>query len=212
MTSIKHLLSRYGGHSILFGYGKSSGLLLPENQSFENIMEQNGVKMNGFTYLTSYQIQTDFMGSFDRLPIGYCTKIIDLEHIFLEILTTYDEYVNTSVYFTKTVYGNVFSLFIKTDFSPLQLSLGKIKSSYDCVLYLQIENKDEFYKKDNLQRIMHVMIILLIYHMDIINTEFKLLPSKTYLGKMLDCSKITQLINEINSCSENQDLKNILII
>ena len=210
MSNVKFLFSRFGGYSFQFGHGKSSSLNLPEDQSFENVMGKIATKMNGYTYITSYEVQPEFMGTFEKLPLGYCTKVGDLEHIFLEALLTYDEYVITSIYFGKTKYSNVFSLFLKTDYKPIELALGKIEPSYDCVLYIRILNKtnEEIEQKES--EIIITMLCLLIHHMGVMNTDFSFKPSKTHVGKKFNVGIFDSLINEIKSMKDESDLKNIL--
>jgi hypothetical protein len=210
MSSIKYLFSRFGGHALQFGYGKSSSLDLPTDQSFENIMPNFATEMNGFSYLTSYQMNPEFMGSFQKLPTGYCTKLGSLEHLFIEVILSYDVYVNSDIYFCKTKYSNVFSFFIKTDFKPLELSLGKIKSSYDNVLFLRVLNHSNEEIENKTSRIINIMLCLLIHHMDIIETKFTFNPSKTIIGKNFDDSIFDDFIVKLKSAQSNQEIKEIL--
>lgn len=210
MSDISYLLSRYGGHAIQFGYGKASSMLLPEDQSFENVMPKFAIEMNGYSYLSSYQIRPEFMGSFEKLPEGYCTRLGVLEHLFMEIMMQHDEYVDTTIYFGKTKYRNIFSLFIKTDFSPLEFSLGKIKSSYDCVLNIRVYNKSNEELHAELNNIINIMICLLIKEMDIMETRIEFNPSKTHLGKKIELDKLMTMIEKMKKAENENEIKEIL--
>ena len=123
---MKYLLSRFGGHSLIIGNGKASNQNLPEDQSFENVLGNHAIKMNGFSYLSSYEMMPEFMGAYKNLPKN-AIKIAEIEHDFAEVLLQYDVKVNTSIFFSQTGYCNVFAIYLKTNFKDVEDMIGKIE-------------------------------------------------------------------------------------
>jgi hypothetical protein len=140
---MKYMMSRYGGHAIMMqadGAVKASMLELPEDQSFENIMGNHAIQMDGFSYLSTYRSMPPFMGPYEKLPKG-CVKIGELEHPFLEMFMQYDVEVTSSLYLAYTGYSNVFGLIMKTNIQELEWCMGKMESTYDLVLMIRVQGK-----------------------------------------------------------------------
>ena len=189
---MNNLLSRYGGHAIIFNKGgavKASAVDKPEDQSFENIMGNHAIQMKGYSYLSSYSTMHDLMGPYQKLP-ERSVKIGDLDHAFLELMLQYDVDVSSSLYLGYTGYGNVFALFIKTDFGPVEFSMSKIKSSYDLVLMIRVQGIPNELIPQSMNEIMTCLICLLIFEMGIAETHYSFIPSNTYLGKKIDMEKL----------------------
>jgi hypothetical protein len=198
---MKFLLSRYGGHGLIFGKGKASSENLPEDQSLENLLDNHAFKMKGFTYLSSYEMMPEFMGAYKDFPKG-AIKIAEIDHDFSEVSFQYEVTVNTSVYFTTFVYTNVFAIFLKTNFKPIEDMIGKIETSYDCVLLIHAIDKDAMEVKKSMPQILHVTLMTLIYEMGIKDAYLYVTPSKTPLGKKIDVDKLNEgieALKEINS-------------
>ena len=106
---MKYLLSRFGGHGLIMGKGKSSDEKLPVDQSLENLIDHHAFEMKGFSYLSSYEMMPEFMGAYENLP-QKAVKIAEIEHDFSEMIMQYDFTVDTSVYFSQFQYSNVFAV------------------------------------------------------------------------------------------------------
>ena len=179
---MKFLLSRYGGHGLIFGKGKASSENLPEDQSLENLIDNHVFEMNGFTYLSSYEMMPEFMGPYKNLP-KTAIKIAEIDHDFNEVSFQYEVTVNTSVYFSQFVYTNIFAIFLKTDFKKIEGMIGEIEPSYDCVLIIQAIDKDNAQLKKAMPQILNASLLTLIYEMGIKDSYCDVTPSKTSLGK-----------------------------
>ncbi len=200
------LLSRYGGHAIIFNKGgavKASAVDKPEDQSFENIMANHAIQMKGYSYLSSYACMHDLMGPYQKLP-ERSVKIGDLDHEFLELMLQYDVEVRSSLYLGYTGYGNVFALFIKTDFGPVEFSMGKIKSSYDLVLMIRVQGIANELIPQSMNEIITCLICLLVFEMGIAETQYSFIPSKTYLGKKIKMDELNAKF-EILKTVENRE-------
>jgi hypothetical protein len=203
---MNNLLSRYGGHAIIFNKGgavKASAVDKPEDQSFENIMANHAIQMKGYSYLSSYNTMHDLMGPYQKLP-ERSVKIGDLDHEFLELILQYDVDVSSSLYLGYTGYCNVFALFIKTDFGPVEFSMGKIKSTYDLVLMIRVQGIRNELIPQSMNEIMICLICLLVFEMGIAETHYSFIPSKTYLGKKIDMENLKSKF-EILKTVENRE-------
>jgi hypothetical protein len=203
---MNNLLSRYGGHAIIFNKGgavKASAVDKPEDQSFENIMANHAIQMKGYSYLSSYSTMHDLMGPYQKLP-ERSVKIGDLDHEFLELILQYDVDVSSSLYLGYTGYCNVFALFIKTDFGPVEFSMGKIKSTYDLVLMIRVQGIRNELIPQSMNEIMICLICLLVFEMGIAETHYSFIPSKTYLGKKIDMENLKSKF-EILKTVENRE-------
>jgi len=208
---MKFLLSRYGGHGLIFGKGKASSQNLPEDQSFENVMSNHAIEMKGFSYLSSYEMMPEFMGAYEKLPKS-AIKIADMEHDFGEVILQYDVTVNTSVYFSKTGYFNVFAIYLKTNFKDVEDMIGKIEPSCDCVLFLRVFDKDADDVKKAMPEILHISLMTLIYEMGIKDCYCDVTPSKTSLGKKIDFEKLKEGIEELKDIESREELAEIIVL
>lgn len=206
---MKYLLSRFGGHSLIIGKGKASNQNLPEDQSFENVLGNHAIEMNGFSYLSSYEMMPEFMGAYKNLPKN-AIKIAEIEHDFAEVLLQYDVTVNTSIYFSQTGYCNVFAIYLKTNFKDVEDMIGKIEPSYDCVLIIRAIDKDSDAVKKLMPQILHVTLMTLIYEMGIKDSYCDVTPSKTFLGKKIDLKKINEDIGKLKLIESKDDFAKII--
>lgn len=208
---MKFLLSRYGGHGLIFGKGKASSQNLPEDQSFENVIGNHAIEMNGFSYLSSYEMMPEFMGAYKKLPKN-AIKIADMEHDFGEVILQYDVTVNTSVYFSQTGYCNVFAIYLKTNFKDVEDLIGKIEPSCDCVLIIRAFDKDADDVKKAMPQLLHIALLTLIYEMGIKDTYCDVTPSKTSFGKKIDLEKLKEGIEELKDIAGRKELAKCLLI
>ena len=208
---MKFLLSRYGGHGLIFGKGKASSENLPEDQSLENLIDNHVFEMNGFTYLSSYEMMPEFMGPYKNLP-KTAIKIAEIDHDFNEVSFQYEVTVNTSVYFSQFVYTNIFAIFLKTDFKKIEGMIGEIEPSYDCVLIIQAIDKDNAQLKKAMPQILNASLLTLIYEMGIKDSYCDVTPSKTSLGKKIDIEKLEEGIEELKDIESREELAEMIII
>jgi hypothetical protein len=207
---MNNLLSRYGGHAIILNKGgavKASAVDKPKDQSFENIMANHAIQMKGYSYLSSYACMHDLMGPYQKLP-ERSVKIGDLDHEFLELIMQYDVEVSSSLYLGYTGYGNVFALFIKTDFGPVEFSMGKIKSSYDLVLMIRVQGIPNELIPQSMNEIIICLICLLIFEMGIAETQYSFIPSKTYLGKKIDMENLKSKFEILKTIDSREGMMN----
>lgn len=207
---MNNLLSRYGGHAIILTKGgavKASAVDKPEDQSFENIMANHAIQMKGFSYLSSYSTMHDLMGPYEKLP-ERSVKIGELDHEFLELMLQYDVEVRSSLYLGYTGYGNVFALFIKTDFGPVEFSMDKIKSDYDLVLMIHVQEKSNELIKESMNDIMICLICLLIFEMGIAETNYSFIPSKTYMGKKIKMDELNAKFEILKTIDSREGIMN----
>ena len=211
---MNNLLSRYGGHAIIITKGgavKASAVDKPEDQSFENIMANHAIQMKGFSYLSSYSTMHDLMGPYEKLP-ERSVKIGDLDHDFLELMLQYDVEVRSSLYLGYTGYCNVFALFIKTDFEPVELLMGKIKSNYDLVLMIRVQGIKNELIPQSMNEIMICLICLLVFEMGIAETNYSFIPSKTYMGKKIKMDELNAKFEMLKSVENREQLLNAIAI
>ena len=208
---MKYLLSRYGGHGLIFGKGKASNENLPEDQSLDNLLDNHAFKMKGFSYLSSYEMMPEFMGAYKNLPKG-AIKIAEIDHDFSEVSFQYEITVNTSVYFTAFKYTNVFAIFLKTTFKPIEDIIGKIEPSYDFVLLIHAIDKDTEDVKKSMPQILHITLMTLIYEMGIKDSYCDVTPSKTALGKKIDLKKLKEGIEAIKEIDSRDQLAAALVL
>jgi hypothetical protein len=129
------------------------------------------------------------MGPFKKLP-KRCVKIGQLEHPFLELLMQYDVEVTSSLYLAYTGYSNVFGLIIKTNMHELEWCMGKMESTYDLVLMIRVQGKSNEEIKESMNEIIICLIGLLVLEMDIVETQFAFIPSKTYMGRKIKIDEL----------------------
>lgn len=206
---MKNLLSRYGGHGVLFGKGKASESELPTDQSFENIIKNHSIQMNGFSYLSSFKMMPEFMGAFQKLPIG-AVKIAEINHIFTDLLLQYNIETTSKVYFGSTGFANIFTCYLNTDYKPLSNYIGKIDPTYDLVVILRVIGKSNEEINEMIAQILHCILGILIFEMEISNTNPDITPSKTKFGKKINLIKLNELLNKIESIDNREELYNFI--
>ncbi|MEI6313194.1 MAG: hypothetical protein WCP57_13110 [Bacteroidota bacterium] len=203
------LLSRFGGHGVVFGKGKASDENLPEDQSFEYLLENHATSMNDFTYLSSYQAMYDPMGPYKSLP-ERAIKIADIEHDFTEIMMQFQMRVKTRVYMVPYIYCNIFAIFLKTDYSEIEDFVGRLKPSYDFVMITHFINKSEKEIKLLMPEILHKTLLTLIFEMDIKEGECEIIPAKNSLAKKIDLEKLTDGIDMLQDVESPAELATLL--
>ena len=61
---MKFLMSRFGGHSVTIGKGKSSDSNLPEDQSLDNMLDNYSKEIiPNYFFISSYDANPEYMGS-----------------------------------------------------------------------------------------------------------------------------------------------------
>lgn len=203
------LLSRFGGHGVVFGKGKASAENLPEDQSLEYLLENHAINMNDFTYLSSYQAMYNPMGAYKSLPED-AIKIADIEHDFTEIMMQFQMRVKTRVYMVPFIYCNLFAIFLKTDYREIEEYVGRIKSSYDCVMITHFLDKSK--KEINLlmPEILHKTLLTLIFEMGIKDGDCEINPAKNSLAKKIDLEKLTDAIDMLEDVETPAELATLL--
>ena len=185
---MKYLMSRFGGHLIKIGKGKSSDENLPDDQSLENMLENYAKEIiPHYFYISSYDAMPEWMGSFDKLNLPITVKLGVLEHDFTEISMQYSVTVFTDIYITYHKYSNAYAILIKTRKEGLKDIISDYNETYDYVLQLCIRDKNKDVKlKDRPADIKRILIIL-FYKMGLIyeGQIESFTPSKTYLGKLI---------------------------
>ncbi len=203
------LFSRYGGHMHIIVKGKASAADLPEDQSLENMLSEHAIQLKGFSYLSSYKMMPAFMHPFEQLPAD-AMKLGELDHVFMEVMLQYDIEVTTSLYIGKTKYSNVFALFIKTDLSPLETVMGKMKSFYDCPLIIRVQGKSNEELDQLRKEIYYRLISLLVYEMQLFDSEIAFRPARTPAGKLLDQEELQELLEKVKSIGQTNVLAELL--
>lgn len=209
-------MSRYGGHTIVIGKGKSSKEKLPEDQSLDNMLDNYATEIipNHF-YISSYDALPDWMGGIEKLKGIKAVKLGTLEHRFNEIFLQHDVSVITDIYITNHLWNNVFAIIIKTHKGILDDFIANYEERNDYVLQVFIRSKLEGYDQSlskNPDYIEKILLILfykmgLTYEDDII--EFT--PSKTYLGKKITKEFSEGVKKKLLGIETGEDLSNILL-
>jgi hypothetical protein len=118
----------------------------------------------------------------------------------------YDVDVSSSLYLGYTGYCNVFALFIKTDFGPVELSMGKIKSTYDLVLMIRVQGMANELIPQSMNKIMICLISLLVFEMGIAEANYSFIPSKTYLGKKIKMDELKAKFEILKTIENREEL------
>ena len=208
---MKNLMSRFGGHALIFGAGKASASQLPENQSVDYLLDNYAKEIiPSYYFISSYDAKPEFMGSldwdmFDKKPI----KLGVLEHSFTDIFLQYDPTVFTSIYITNHQYENVYAIIIKTHEKELKDYISDYFESYDYVLQVFIRSKYN-YKLNGAK--LEKILLLLFYKMNLIYSSsiksFK--PSKTHLGKFISKEFETSVKSVLKGVNTDNKLKYLL--
>jgi hypothetical protein len=184
---MKNLMSRFGGHAVIFGAGKASKKLLPTDQSLDNLLDnyaQEIIPHNFF--ISSYDAIPEYMGMYEWSALKTeVFKLGDLEHDFTDLLLQYEVPVTTSIYIGKHQYDNVYAIFIKTHKEGLEDHIPDYRETFDYVLQVFIRSKDKKPVLDSVK--IERILLILFYKMGLIYegqiTSFK--RSKTHLGKKI---------------------------
>ena len=201
---MKYLMSRFGGHGVIIGHGKSSDSLLPEDQSVDHLLDHYAKEIiPNYFFISSYDAKPDYMGTlhwndFKKPPV----KLGTLTHHFTDLLLQYDVSVTTSIYLTTHRYDNVYALIIKTQQQGLAHIVTDYYESYDYVLQVFIRSKEDDRRLNTVK--LERMLLLLFYKMGLIYEgqigAFE--TSKTHLGKLISKdfeTDIPHLLNEVDT-------------
>jgi hypothetical protein len=213
---MQYLMSRYGGHALIFGKGKASDSKLPEDQSLDYMLDHYATEIikNHF-YISSYDALPEWMGSMDKLCFTNTVKLGTLEHQFNELSLQYDFSVSTDIYIAKHQWNNVFAIIIKTHKEQLKLFLGNCQEHYDYVLLVFIRSNIKDYDQSLSKNPKYIEKILLIlfYKMGLTNEGdiIKFSPSKTYLGKKISTSFIDSIPTIFETVDTQEELSSLLL-
>lgn len=199
MHPFKLMQSRFGGHTFVLGKGKASNENLPDDQSLENLLENYAIKADGFSYLSSYRMMPELMGSFEKLPLK-AVRLAEICHVYGEIMLQFEVVTTSIVYMVQLKYSNVYAVFIKTDLEPINDAIGIDEHedpTYDLVLIVAANVKEADELKKRMARFIEVCLLTLFYEMDIDDPDVT--PSKTYLGKKIDIESLEAQIKEFNA-------------
>lgn len=185
---MKFLMSRFGGHSVTIGKGKSSDLNLPEDQSLDHMLDHYAQEIiPNYFFISSYDAKPEWMGSmqwkdFSKKPV----KIGTLEHKFNEVFLQYDVSVTTDIYITTHQWSNVYAIIIKTHKYGLEDVVHQYTESFDYVLQVFIRRPSIENAKLNAKELERILLIL-FYKMNLVYEDYieYFTPSKTSLGKLI---------------------------
>ena len=202
---MKFLMSRFGGHSVTIGKGKSSDLNLPEDQSLDHMLDHYAQEIiPNYFFISSYDAKPEWMGSmqwkdFSKKPV----KIGTLEHKFNEVFLQYDVSVTTDIYITTQHWSNVYAIIIKTHKQGLEDVVHQYTESFDYVLQVFIRRPGIENAKLNAKELKRILLVL-FYKMDLIYEDYieAFTPSKTGLGKLISeefCKTMPTALVNVNS-------------
>ncbi|WP_430928375.1 hypothetical protein [Polaribacter marinivivus] len=185
---MKFLMSRFGGHSVTIGKGKSSDLNLPEDQSLDHMLDHYAQEIiPNYFIISSYDAKPEWMGSlkwqdFPKKPV----KIGTLEHKFNEVFLQYDVSATTDIYITYHHWSNVYAIIIKTHKYGLEDVVHQYTESFDYVLQVFIRRPGIENAKLNAKELERILLIL-FYKMNLVYEDDieAFTPSKTSLGKLI---------------------------
>jgi len=185
---MKFLMSRFGGHSVTIGKGKSSDLNLPEDQSLDHMLDHYAQEIiPNYFFISSYDAKPEWMGSmqwkdFSKKPV----KIGTLDHKFNEVFLQYDVSVTTDIYITYHHWSNVYAIIIKTYKQGLEDVVHQYTESFDYVLQVFIRRPGIENAKLNAKELERILLIL-FYKMNLVYEDYieYFTPSKTSLGKLI---------------------------
>ena len=210
---MQFLMSRYGGHSVTIGKGKSSYSKLPDNQSLDYMLDHYAQEIiPNYFVISSYDAKPEWMGGmewkdFQNKPV----KLGSLTHSFNEIVLQYDITVTTHIYLTYHKYSNVFSIIIKTPQADLKDIVHEYESCYDYVLTVFIRGNEGNLKKrpKDIERI----LLILFYKMVLVyeDTIYFFTPSKTHIGKLISeefCKDLSTTLVNVDTDEKLIDLLN----
>lgn len=195
---MQFLMSRYGGHGVTIGKGKSSDSLLPEDQSIDYMLDNYAKEIiPNYFFISAYDAKPNWMGGhtwgqFDKKPV----KLGTLTHEFSEILLQHEWEAVTDIYIAQHMYPNVLGIFIKTRRSSIKDIVPDYEAYYDYVLQVFIRTREDTFILKQRPRDIERILTILFYKMDLIYEGYikDFSPSKTFLGKMISqefCNSIT---------------------
>lgn len=202
---MQYLMSRYGGHSFIFGGGRASDALLPDDQSVENMIDHYAKEIiPNYFFISSYDAKPIWMGSLDwsdfpRKP----TKLGTLTHQFYEIFVQNDVIVQSDIYITDHIWPNVYAVVIKTKKQGLEDVIPDYDESYDYVLQVFIRTEQNEVNLFNRPKDIERILFILFYKMALTYEDSikGFVPSRTYLGKSISkefCQTITEALVDID--------------
>jgi hypothetical protein len=211
---MKFLMSRFGGHSVTIGKGKSSDSNLPEDQSLDNMLDNYSKEIiPNYFFISSYDANPEYMGSIDwkdfpKKPV----KIGTIVHNFNEVFLQYDVSVRTDIFLTFHQYSNVYAVIIKTNKRGLEDVVYQYTESFDYVLQVFIRSQSEENVKINSKELERILLIL-FYKMDLIYEGYieAFTPSKTNLGKLISEEFLNNISTKLVDVDTDEKLSTILI-
>lgn len=209
---MQYFMSRYGGHGMTFGAGKSSDALLPEDQSVDYLLDNyaNEIIPNYF-FISSYDAKPNWMGGYEwKLFQSKPVKLGTLHHNFNEILLQHEHEVVSDIFITPYLYSNVYGVFIKTHKKELKDIIPDYEANFDYVLLVFIREQELMLKKNprDLERI----LTILFYKMDLVYEGYikSFTPSKTFLGKQISSEFCNQITSSLIDVDSDEKLKELL--
>jgi len=207
-------MSRFGGHSVTIGKGKSSDANLPEDQSLDNMLDNYSKEIiPNYFFISSYDANPDYMGSIDwkdfpKKPV----KIGTLEHNFNEVFLQYDVSVRTDIFLTFHQWSNVYAVIIKTDKQGLEDVIYEYTKSFDHVLQVFIRRPGIENAKLTAKELERILLIL-FYKMDLIYEGYieAFTPSKTNLGKLISGEFLNTVATKLVGIDTDEKLTTILL-
>lgn len=202
---MQYLMSRYDGHGVTFGKGKSSDSLLPKDQSIDYMLDNYAQEfIPNYFIISSYDAKPEWMGSmewqdFPKKPV----KLGSLTHNFNEVLLQYDVSATTDIYITNHHWSNVYAIIIKTHKQGLEDVVYEYKESYDYVLQVFIRRPGIENAKLTAKELERILLIL-VYKMNLVYEDYieAFTPSKTSFGKLISeefCKSLPTVLVNVDS-------------
>ena len=210
---MKFFMSRFGGHGITIGKGKSSDSNLPEDQSLDHMLDHYAQEIiPNYFVISSYDAKPEWMGSmewrdFPKKPV----KIGTLEHNFNEVFLQYDVSVTTDIYLTFHQWSNVYAIIIKTHKQGLEDIVSEYTESFDYVLQVFIRRPGIENAKLNAKELKRILLVL-FYKMGVVyedNIE-DFTASRTSLGKLISNDFVKTITNRLIGIDTQEKLSNLL--
>lgn len=97
-------------------------------------------------------------------------------------------------------------------FRPVELSMGKIKPTYDLVLMIRVQGIKNELIPQSMNEIMICLICLLVFEMGIAETNYSFIPSKTYVGKKIKMDELNAKFEMLKNVENREQLLNAIAI
>ena len=205
-SCMQYFMSRYGGHGLIFGQGKASNSLLPEDQSIDNMLDNYAKEIiPNYFFISSYDAKPEWMGAlkwnnFNKKPF----KLGTLSHAFNEVLLQYSVSCVTDIYIFSHQYSNVFGVLIKTHKNSIKDVVPDYEAQYDYVLQVFIRSQEEPFLLKNRPGDIERILTILFYKMGLVYNDsiFEFTPSRTPLGKLISqsfCDNATTFLVDVDS-------------